>query len=110
MLDNLTLSLISQTLFDDLKRALKPTKRWLKVERCNTTLRGFTQTTSPLTLRVMLKLHFQDVLLVHSVYVTSLESEPLQLGADFMDRLLPLTFMVTGHIAFSTDHIVFLQR
>ena len=27
-----TISLISQTLFDDLKRALKPTKRWLKVE------------------------------------------------------------------------------
>ena len=59
-----TLSLISQTLFDDLKRALKPTKPWLKVERYDTKLRGFTQTTLPLTLRVMLKLHFQDVSLI----------------------------------------------
>ena len=85
----MTISLISQTLFDDLKRALKPTKRCLKVEQCDTTLRGIAQTTTPLTLRVMLKLHFQDVS-VHPVYVTSLETVPLLLGADLMDRLLPL--------------------
>uniref|UniRef100_A0A674AG31 Peptidase A2 domain-containing protein n=1 Tax=Salmo trutta TaxID=8032 RepID=A0A674AG31_SALTR len=93
-----TISLISQTLFDDLKRALKPTKRWLKVERCDTKLRGVTQTTSPLTLRVMLKLHFQDVSLVHPVYVTSLETVTLLLGADLMDRLLPLMDWKTNQV------------
>lgn len=43
-----TMLLISQTLFDDLKRALNPAKRLLKTERCDTFLRGFTQATSPL--------------------------------------------------------------
>ena len=46
----------------------------------------------------MLKLDFQDVSLVHAVYVTSLESEPLLLGADLMDRLLPLMNWKTNHV------------
>ena len=59
----------------------------------------------------MLKLHFKDVSLVYPEYVTSLETVTLLLGADLMDRLLPLmdwkTNQVTGHLAFSTDHTVF---
>ena len=41
-------------------------------------------------MRLMLKLHFQDVSLVHPVYVTSLETEHLLLEADLMDYLVPL--------------------
>ena len=38
-----TISLISETLLDELKRAVDPVKRWLKTEHCDTNLRGFTQ-------------------------------------------------------------------
>jgi hypothetical protein len=46
----------------------------------------------------MLKLLFQDVSLVHPVYVTSLKTVPLLLGADLMDRLLPLMDWKTNQV------------
>jgi hypothetical protein len=46
----------------------------------------------------MLKLHFKDVSLVHPVYVTSLKTVTLLLGADLMDRLLPLLDWKTNEV------------
>jgi hypothetical protein len=46
----------------------------------------------------MLKLHFKDISLVHPVYITSLETVPLLLGADLMDQLLPLMDWKTNQV------------
>jgi hypothetical protein len=46
----------------------------------------------------MLKLHFKDVLLIHPVYVTSLKTVTLLLGADLINRLLPLMDWKTNQV------------
>ena len=55
----------------------------------------------------MLKLHFKDVSLGHPVYVTSLETVPQLLGANLMDRLLPLMGWKTNQVWSHNGHHYF---
>jgi hypothetical protein len=107
-----TISLILQTLLDELNRTVDPSKLWLKTECCSTTLGGFTQATSPLTKRLLLKLNFKCVSLSRPVYVTSTDTEQMLIGIDLIDLLVPLmdwkTSQVWSKITMPTHHI--LQR
>ena len=72
---NPNLSLISETLLDELERAVDPAKHWLKTERCDTNLQSFTQATSPLTKRLQLKLNFERMSLIQTVYMSCIDTE-----------------------------------
>lgn len=49
-----------------------------------------TETTLRLTMKILLELTFQAMSLVHPIYDTSFETEPLLIGMDLKDRLDPL--------------------
>lgn len=68
------------------------------VESCYINITSYTQDTSPITSRVWMDIAFQEMALVHPIYVCDIDTEPLLIGQDLLDRLAPLIDLRQGCI------------
>ena len=109
----LTMSLTSQTLFNDLKRALKPTKHWLK----NLTMQHYTSRGHPDYLASHIESHAEATLpglIAHSLCVcyqpriwTPATRSRLDGSVTPTDGLENQPSMLRGNCVVSTDNTVF---
>lgn len=53
---------------------------------------------SPITRHVWIDITLQEMTLVHPVYICALETEPMLIGQDLLDRLAPLIDYQQGQI------------
>ncbi len=92
------ISLISSSTFAEVARTMLSLGKPLKIEACDVSITSFTQDKSPITKLVWLDLIFQGMTLMHPIYVCLLETEPLLIGQDLLDRLSPLIDCRRGYI------------
>lgn len=81
-----------------LAKVTQASRKAVRTERCKLQLVSFTQTRAPLSEVVWLDLTFQQMTLCHPVYVSPVETEPLLLGQDLLDRLEPLIDCQRGQL------------
>ncbi|KAL7387524.1 hypothetical protein ABVT39_024884, partial [Epinephelus coioides] len=73
------------------------------VEACNVSITSCTQDSSPITRRAWVDLTFQEMTLVHPLHICTIDTEPLLIGQDLLDRLTPLIDCHCGHIWAQVD-------
>ncbi|MEQ2166939.1 hypothetical protein GOODEAATRI_033628 [Goodea atripinnis] len=78
------------TLFEEVSRVMLALGKPFQVEGCEVSITSYTQDRSYITSRVWLDVSFQDMTLVHPIYICTLDTEPLLVGQDLLDRLAPL--------------------
>lgn len=70
----------------------------LQIEACNVSITSYTQDKSPITKRAWIDITFQEMTLVHPIYICVIDTEPLLIGQDLLDRLAPLIDCHHGHM------------
>lgn len=75
----------------------------LQIETCNVSITSYTQDGSPITRRAWVDLTFQEMMLVHPLHICTIDTEPLLIGQDLLDRLAPLIDCHRGHIWAQVD-------
>ncbi|MED6250149.1 hypothetical protein ATANTOWER_025450, partial [Ataeniobius toweri] len=78
------------TLFEEVSRAMLALGKPFQIEGCDVSITSYTQDRSYITSRVWLDVSFQDMTLVHPIYICTLDTEPLLVGQDLLGRLAPL--------------------
>ncbi|MEQ2286288.1 hypothetical protein AMECASPLE_000932 [Ameca splendens] len=78
------------TLFEGVSRAMLALGKPFQIEGCDVSITSYTQDRSYITSRVWLDVSFQDMTLVHPIYICTLDTEPLLVGQDLLGRLAPL--------------------
>ena len=61
-----------------------------QIEPCDMSITSYTQDRSPISRRAWVDLTFQEMTLVHPLHICTLDTEPLLIGQDLLDRLAPL--------------------
>ncbi|MEQ2308668.1 hypothetical protein AMECASPLE_030622, partial [Ameca splendens] len=84
------ISLMCSALFDEVSRAVLDLAKPFQVEGCDISITGYTQDRSYISSRVWLDVSFQDMTLVHPIYNCTLDTEPLLVSQDLLNRLAPL--------------------
>ncbi|KAL7383521.1 hypothetical protein ABVT39_012327 [Epinephelus coioides] len=97
------ISLMSSDMFKEIARAMLSLGKPLQIETCNVSTTSYMQDTSPITRRTRVNVTFQEMTLVHPIYVCVLDTEPLLIGQDLLDRLAPLIDCCCGHIWAQVD-------
>ncbi|KAK9525318.1 hypothetical protein VZT92_015149 [Zoarces viviparus] len=77
--------------------------RTLECEPCAVNITSYTQDKSAITKRAWVDIAFQGMTLKHPIHVCILDTEPLLLGQDLLDRLAPLIDCYRGHIWAQVD-------
>ncbi|KAJ8346749.1 hypothetical protein SKAU_G00281500 [Synaphobranchus kaupii] len=62
----------------------------LQVDACNLHITSYTQVQAPITQRAWLEVAFQEMKILHPVYISRFDTESLLIGQDLLDRLTPL--------------------
>lgn len=91
-------SLISSSTFAIMARTMLSLGKPLQVEPCNISITSYTQDKSPIVKRAWVTLAFQEVTLVHPLYICNLDTEPMLIGQDLLDRVAPLIDCHQGRI------------
>ncbi|KAL7404872.1 hypothetical protein ABVT39_020166 [Epinephelus coioides] len=92
------ISLMSSDMFKEVARAMLSLCKPLQIETCNISITSHTQVTSPITRRAWVDVTFQEMTLVHPIYICILDTEPSLIEQDLLDRLAPLNDCHRGHI------------
>ncbi|KAJ8375526.1 hypothetical protein SKAU_G00061060 [Synaphobranchus kaupii] len=79
----------SNTFAEVTKRALSIGRR-LRVDACNLHITSYTQDQAPITQRAWLEVAFQEMKILHPVYISRFDTESFLIGQDLLDRLTPL--------------------
>ncbi|KAJ8346491.1 hypothetical protein SKAU_G00278920 [Synaphobranchus kaupii] len=79
----------SNTFTEVTKRALSISRR-LRVDACNLHITSYTQDQAPITQRAWLEVAFQEMKILHPVYISRFDTESLLIGQDLLDRLTTL--------------------
>ncbi|KAL7394959.1 hypothetical protein ABVT39_007745 [Epinephelus coioides] len=87
----------------EIRRAMLSLGKPLQMETCNVSITNYTQDTSPITRRAWVDITFKEMTLVHPIYVCVLDTDPLLIGQDLLDRLAPLIDCHRGHIWAQVD-------
>ncbi|KAJ8346709.1 hypothetical protein SKAU_G00281100 [Synaphobranchus kaupii] len=64
--------------------------RRLRVDACNLHITSYTQDQAPITQRAWLEVAFQEMKILHPVYISRFDTESFLIGQDLLDRLTPL--------------------
>ncbi|KAL7371612.1 hypothetical protein ABVT39_002033 [Epinephelus coioides] len=80
-----------------------PSRETKEIEACNVSITSYTQDSSPITRRAWVDLTFQEMTLVHPLHICTIDTEPLLIGQDLLDRLAPLIDCHRGHIWAQVD-------
>ncbi|KAJ8333831.1 hypothetical protein SKAU_G00411500 [Synaphobranchus kaupii] len=64
--------------------------RRLWVDACNLHITSYTQDQAPITQRAWLEVAFQEMKILHPVYISRFDTESFLIGQDLLDRLTPL--------------------
>ena len=70
----------------------------LQIETCNVSITIYIQDWSNITRHAWVDLAFQEMTLVHPLHICILDTEPLLIGQDLLERLAPLIDCHRGHI------------
>lgn len=81
------ISVMRSNNFAEVARAMVSLSNSLQVETCNIIITSYTQDTSPTMTRAWVNLTFQEMTLVHPIYICLLDTEPLLLSQDLLDHL-----------------------
>ena len=76
----------------------------LQIETCYINITSYTQDQSPITKRAWIDISFQEMSLAHPIYICSIDTEPLLIGQDLLDRLAPLIDCHQGRIWAQVDN------
>ncbi len=84
------LTLISSQLFDRLQIGAKRQNRTLKYQRCVLNVQSYSQNEVQLEQVAPIHLTIGPMSLVHPVYISPLDTYPLLIGKDLLDRFEPV--------------------
>uniref|UniRef100_A0A1A8CCG2 Gypsy retrotransposon integrase-like protein 1 n=1 Tax=Nothobranchius kadleci TaxID=1051664 RepID=A0A1A8CCG2_NOTKA len=91
------------TLFHRVSNTMRSLGKPVQVEPCDLKITSYTQTRECITHRAWLDITFQDMTLVHPFYVCQLDTEPLLIGQDLLERLAPLIDCQKGQLWAQVD-------
>lgn len=89
---------MSLVTFTEVARAMLSLGKPLQIESCNVCITSFTQDRSPITQRAWVDITFREMSVMHPIYICILDTEPVLIGQDLLDRLSPLIDCHRGHI------------
>lgn len=92
------ISLMNSDTLVKVARAMPDLGKPLQIETCNLSITSYTQDRSPITRRAWLDLTFQEMTLVHPIYICIIDTEALLIIQHLLDQLAPLIDCHRGHI------------
>ncbi|KAM3612667.1 uncharacterized protein V6R79_012474 [Siganus canaliculatus] len=92
------ISLMCQETFTSLVRAMLALGKPLQSEPCNVSITSYTQDQSHISIRAWVEVSFKEMALVHPIYVSTLDTEPLLIGQDLLERVAPLIDCYQGSL------------
>lgn len=96
--------------FESLCLAMNHANIELKFQSCSPEIKPYSEGESTLSLLALIQVTIGSMTLVHPVYISGIDSTPLLIEKDFLDRLLPLLcFQSLGHRYVNLCHSLYQE-